>query len=259
MAATSLPAEVAADDERGPGRIEARARRRAGAASASRRCDRLARSAGRPVVRRRPGRRSCRRTPPRPGAAGRPGLEQVVEPLVAKPVDLVGRERRVEQDLGEQARAPASSRSAGTSTPTLSRVPAGLGVERGAEALGGLGQPDRVVALGALGQGAGGEDRRAAGVGRLVGRTGRQHERGATRAVGPGRSTIEDAQAVRRAVARLTARELVRPWRAGLRAARRRRAVAVGRRGGHAATSSSLGGLVGLARAASSAGAVSGR
>ena len=98
------------------------------------------------------------------GAAARvgPGLEQVGEALVAQPVDLGLGERRAADDLGEQlergleaARRDVDARRTSASQP-------GLGVERGAEALGGLGQRDGVAALRALGQGAGGQDRGAA-------------------------------------------------------------------------------------------------
>ena len=94
------------------------------------------------------------------GAAAGVGLrlEQVGQPLVAQPLDLGRRERRAGARPRRAARAPAASRLAGHVEPGGRRVPAGLGVDRRAEPLGGLVERDRVADLGALGEAAGGED-----------------------------------------------------------------------------------------------------
>ena len=85
-----------------PGRVERRARRCRADRRRVEALDRLARPAGRPVVRRL--RRVDRVDECLLGPAPRigPRLEQVVQALVAKALDLVGREGRAEQDLGEQ-------------------------------------------------------------------------------------------------------------------------------------------------------------
>jgi hypothetical protein len=110
------PAQVAAHEERGPGRIDA-ALVRGPEACRRELCDRLLRPAGRQVVGRRPlvDRRGIRLV----GSAARvgPGLEQVVQPLVAEALDLRLGERRV-----EATSASSSGRleaGAGTSTLTL--------------------------------------------------------------------------------------------------------------------------------------------
>ena len=117
------------------------ARRRAGVELR----DRLLRPAGRPAVGRAALVDRLGNTPRRRGGAGRPGLEQVVQPLVAEALDLRLGERRVEGDLGEQLerRLEAGGRDVDADAR---RVPAGVGVERRAEALRGLDEGDRVVA-----------------------------------------------------------------------------------------------------------------
>ena len=117
------------------------------------------------------------------GAPARVGLrlEQVVEPLVTKALDLVRREGGVEQDLGKELQGGLEARGRHVQAHAR-RVPAGLGMERGAEPFRGLGQAERVVALRALGQGAGGEDGRAGQGVRFVGGTDGQHDRGRDRA-----------------------------------------------------------------------------
>ena len=148
-----LTAEVATDHQRRPARVERPAvdAPELGAVEA---LDRLARPAGRPVIG-RVGRvdRADERlvdSAPRIGL----DLEEVVQALVAQPFDLGFREGRVEQDLGDevQGRFEPGGRHV---DPDGQRVPAGVGVERGPEPFARLDQGDRVVALRALGQGAG--------------------------------------------------------------------------------------------------------
>ena len=107
-----------------------------------------------------PARRSSRRTPRRRGGAGRPwpgAGRSAARRAAARPRTAGNVGRRTTSASSSSA---GSSRLAGTSTPRH-RVPAGLGVERRAEPLGGLDERDRVVDLGALGQRAGREDRGA--------------------------------------------------------------------------------------------------
>ena len=131
--------------------------------------DRVRGAAGGPAVRAR--RRVDRGDERLLGAAARVGLrlEEVGQPLVAQAVDLALRERRAAHDLREQLERGREAARRHVE-PGGGRVPAGLGVQRGAEALGGLGERDGVADLGALGQAACGEDRRAAEVVGLVGR-----------------------------------------------------------------------------------------
>ena len=136
---TSTPREVAADDEGHPGRIRSpcawRSRQRIGGPV---RLDRLARRPTAAVIRRRRRRRSCRRRPPRRAGAGRPapGGGRSGRSSRRRSTSAPGMSARATTSATSSSAAP--SRSAGTSTPTDMRVPAGLGVERRAEALGGL-------------------------------------------------------------------------------------------------------------------------
>ena len=154
-----LADQVAGHDERGPGRILGPL---VGAPDrvAVEALDGLAGAGRRPVIGR--GGRVDRADVGLVGPSPRVGLglEQVVEPLVAQTLDVRGREGRALEDLGQQLEGRPEARG-GHVDPDARRVPAGLGVERCAEPLGRLGQGDRVVALGALGQGPGGEDGRA--------------------------------------------------------------------------------------------------
>ena len=117
-------------------------------------------------------------------------------------------------------------------------VPAGVGVERGAQPLARLGQADRVVSLGALGQRPRRQDGGAALVRRLVDGTGGQDQRRADQ-----RTAGQVGDEHRQPVVELCpgdGREVVRPRRPGGRALGDDVPVAlelVG--GGHAATSSS--------------------
>ena len=107
------------------------------------------------------------------GAPARVGLrlDDVGQALVAEAVDLRFRERGPADDLGQQLQRGTEPRGRDVHARRR-RVPAGLGVERRAEALGGLGQLDRVAQLRALGQAAGREHRRAGLPGGLVGGAG---------------------------------------------------------------------------------------
>ncbi len=131
------------------------------------------------------------------GAAPRIGLrlEDVGQALVTQAVDLPLGECRPAQDLRQQlerGREPARRHV----EPGVRRVPAGLRVQRGAEALAGLGQRDGVAQLGALGQRPRGEDGRAAEVVGLVARPGPEHH--GRRDQRPARHRgHDDAQAVR--------------------------------------------------------------
>ena len=168
--------EVAADDERGRGRVHAPFPGRTERGRVEGRDGRL-QAAGRPVVRRvgrvdRVDERLLGATP-----RVRPRLEDIVEPLVAQALDLRVGERRPADHLGQQLdgglEALARDLDAGRH-----RVPARLGVEGRTESLGGLDEGDRVVVLGPLGQGPGGQDGRPGGLGRLVDRAVPEHERG---------------------------------------------------------------------------------
>ena len=218
----------------------------------------LAGTGGRSVVGRR---RSVDRADERlVGAATRVGLglQEVVEPLVAQPLDLVLGERRAEHDLGEQLEGGTES-GGGHVDPDARGVPAGLGMDGGPEPLGGLREGDRVVALRALGQGAGREHGRPGDLARFVGGTERDDDRRADQRPA-GQVGDEDRQAVveRRAG---DGRELVRAGRAGAgtlgdddRSVERRILAR------HAATSSSSAVATGSASLASaSAGGVAGR
>ena len=165
MADDVLAAEVAADDERGPRRIERPRRRRARSSVRRQALDGLARPARRPVVgRARRVDRADERLVDAPARIGL-GLEEVVQPLVAQPLDLGLGEGRVEEDLGDQlegrlrAGPPARRRRRSEASQPASAW------SEAPEPLGRLDQGDRVVALGALGQGPGGQDGRP-GLGR---------------------------------------------------------------------------------------------
>jgi len=174
--------------------------------------DRFLRTAGRPVVRR--GRVVDRFDERLVRASARIGarLEQVVEPLVAEPLDLPFREGGMEDHLGEQLEGglqpvPRDVDARGQ------RVPAGLGMERGAKPFRGLGQLDGVIALRALGQGSRCEHRGAAHVVGLVDRAVAQDQRaGDERAARHVRD--EDSKAVRQPVL-VDRREVVRARGAG--------------------------------------------
>ena len=109
--------------------------------------DGLAGAAGRPVVRRlgrvdRPDERLL-------DAAARVGLglEEVVQALVAQALDLGDREGR-SAAAGPRPRARGRRQPVGRHVDADGqRIPAGIGVERGAEPLGGFDEGDRVVAL----------------------------------------------------------------------------------------------------------------
>ena len=205
-----LAGQIPADDEGRPGRVESaqpRSAQRLGIEA----FHGVARAAGRAVIGR--GRRVDRvdqclfHAPARVGL----GLEQVVEALVPQAVHLGDREGRVQDDLGEQVerlREPIGR----DVEPGGQCVPAGLRVERRAQALGRLDQGDRVVALGPLREGPGGQHGRSRLLGRLVDGTDRQDQRGRhERPAGQVRD--EDAQA-RRQPRLGDLGELVRAWRA---------------------------------------------
>ena len=144
------PPQVAADDERETRRVDA-ARPVAPALLGPEALDRLGQSGGRPVVRRI---RRVDRVDERlvgPPAGVRPCLEDVVQPLVAQPLDLALGERRPAHHLGEQLECGLEPRGRNLDA-CRHRVPARLGVERGSEPLRGLDERDRVIPLRALGQ-----------------------------------------------------------------------------------------------------------
>ena len=165
-------------------------------------------------------------------------LEEVVQALVAQPLDLGFRECRVEQDLGDQLqrRFQASGRDV---DPDGQRIPAGVGVDRRPEAFSRLDERDRLVALRALGERAGGQHRRAGDAGRLLDGAAGDDDRGRDERPA-GQVGDQDGEAVRQSAAG-DGREVVRAGRAGLRPIGDDRTVAlrVGRRA-HAATSSSV-------------------
>jgi len=166
-----------------------------------------------------------------------PGLEQVVQTLVAKTLDLGLREGRGQQDLGDQLER-RSEPGGGHVHVDAQRVPTGIGVERGAETLGGLDQRDGVVALRPLRQGAGREHDRAALLWRLLGRpAGDDERRGDQRP--PREVDHEDREPIREAMGG-DRRKLVRPRRTGLRSLGDDDGVLAGLDGrAHAATSES--------------------
>ena len=206
-----LAAEVATDHERRPARVE-RPAVDASELGAAESLDRLARPAGRAVIGRL--RRVDRAHERLVGTSSRvgPDLEEVVQALVAQPLDLGFGERRAEEDLGDEleGRCQPGGRHVDADRD---RVPAGVGVERGAQPFRGLDQGDRVVALGPLGQRAGGQDGRTGHVRRLLDRPAGDDHRGrherATRQV-----RDHDGEAVRQAAAG-DGRELVGARRAG--------------------------------------------
>ena len=123
------------------------------------------------------------------------GLEEVVQPLVTQALDLAGRERRLEEDLGDEVQGGPETRRRDVH-PDRHRVPAGLRVKRGAEPLAGLGELDGVAARRALGQGATRQDRRPALVGGFLGGAADDdHRRGHERP--PGQVDDDDRQPVR--------------------------------------------------------------
>ena len=189
-----LAGQVPADDEGRPGRVES-ARPRSAQRLGIQAFHGVARAAGRAMIGR--GRRVDRvdqclfHAPARVGL----GLEQVVEALVPQAVHLGDGEGRVQDDLGEQVeglRQPIG----GDVEPGGQCVPAGLRVERRAQALGRLDQGDRVVALGPLREGPGGQHGRSRLLGRLVDGTDRQDQRGRHQRPA-GQVRDEDAQARR--------------------------------------------------------------
>ena len=144
------------------------------------------------------------------GAAARVGLrlEQVVHALVAEAIDLRRGERRLLRDLGgerERGREPLGRHL----DADRQAVPAGLGVERRAEPLRGLGQRDRVVLRGALGQGPGHEGRDSGLLRGLVDRAAREDQRGGHERP-PGQVDRDQPEPVRELLA-LEPRELVGP------------------------------------------------
>ena len=192
-----LAGEVPADDQRRARRVQA-AHPRAPQGLGVEPLHGVGGPAGRPVVRRR--RRVDRADQGFLDASARVGLglEQVVQALVAKTVHLDDRERRVQEELGEEfhrLREPVGRHV----QPGGHRVPAGLGMERGPQPFGRLDQGDGVVALGALGQGPCGQHGRSRLVRRLVDGARRQDQRGRhERAAGQVRD--EDPQARREPV-----------------------------------------------------------
>ena len=215
-----LAAEVAADDERRPARVERPAVDRAelGAAES---LDRLARPAGRPVVGRLPARRSCRRTPPRRGAAGRPGPgagRSGARRAAARPrirgTSAGGGPRR-------RARAPVPGGRPARRRRRVNGVPAGLGVERGPEPLRRPrpGRSRRSARCPRSARGRPGRSPRPASAGSSTAPPVTTIE--ADTSGRPGQVDDEDGQAVRQAAAG-DGRELVGARRAGRAAARRR-------------------------------------
>jgi hypothetical protein len=190
-------------------------------------------------------------------------LQQVVEPFVAQPLDLVRWEGRPEQDLGQELESGAQPRRRHVDADA-GGVPAGIGVEGCAQPLARLDQGDGIVSLGPLGQGPGGQDGGPTFLRRLVDRSGRDHDRRAdqrpARQVGDqdGQSVVEPGLG--------QARELVRARHAWCRALGDDVPVEVQAvRSGHAATSSSWSVSASAVSSASvsttleSAGAISGR
>ena len=181
-----LIAQVAADHQCGPGRVE-----EAGVCTPKvgrgQPFDRLTDPARRAMVGRRRG--VDRADEGLVNASARVGLrlEQVVQPLVAKALHLVLGKGRSEQDLGRQLQGRRQALR-GHVHADRQGVPAGIGMQRRPEPLGRLDQGDRVVHLGALGQGTRGKDRRTRLVRRFLGHAAGQDQR--CRDEGrPGRST----------------------------------------------------------------------
>ena len=171
-----LPAEVAGHDECGHGRVDDPGMRR-GEDVAVQSLDRIARAARRPVVGR--GRRIDRadeRLLHAP-AGIRLGLEQVVETLVAQALHLACREGGSQQELGEELQGGLEAARGHVHSGTQ-RVPAGVGVERRTQALGGFGQGDRVVVFRALAHRPRRHDGRPGHVGRFIGGARGQDDRG---------------------------------------------------------------------------------
>ena len=184
------------------------------------------------------------------------GLEQVVQPLVAQPLDLIGRERRPKQDLGQQLQGRLEPGGRHVDAHAR-RVPAGLGMERGAKPLGRFGQSDRVVIGRALGHGPGGQHGDAALIRRLVDRADGQDHRCADQRP-TGQVDDEDGQAVGEPIA-ADRGEVVRSRGPRGRPLGDDRAIAFGRVRGHAASSSSVVSARSASFAALSAVGVSGR
>ena len=228
--------EVTADDERGPLRPQ---RPLVGGTQAVGRqpLHGVACPAGRPVIGRVRGvdRPDERFLDPSPRI--RLGLQQVVQPFVAQALDLGLREGRLEEDLRDQLERRLET-AGGDVDADRQCVPAGLGVERRAEALGGLRQGDRVVPFGALGQRPGGEDHGTGLTGRLLDRSAGQDQRRRDER-SPGQVRDQQSRAVGEGPSG-DRRELVGTRRTRLRTIRQDGAVGtrIGR-GAHAATSSS--------------------
>ena len=87
-----------------------------------------------------------------------PGLEQVIQTLVAKALDITCRKGGSGHDLGDEIESGREP-FAGNIDRDGQRIPTGLGVERRAQPLGCLDKLDRVVVVGAFGQGSGHQDR----------------------------------------------------------------------------------------------------
>ena len=190
-------------------------------------------------------------------------LQQVVEALVAQALDLVRREGRVEQHLGEELERLAQPRRRHLDADAR-RVPAGVGVQGSTQSLGRLRQADGVVAFRALGECPGGQHGRPALARRLVdGADGQDDRRARQRPAGEvGHQDREPVVELRPG----DVGEVVRARLAGRRSLGDHVAVAldlVG--GGHAATSSSWSRSASVSfsafssTASESAGAISGR
>ena len=139
----------------------------------------------------------------------RSGLEDVIEALLAKPVDLRGGERRSADHLREQIESGLEALGGYVDTRRR-RVPAGFGMERRAETFGGLDQGDGVIPLGALRQCAGRQDR-GAGLGWFLVRCAVTQDQRSRHERAAGHLDGENGEAVRKPVA-LERRELVSAW-----------------------------------------------
>ncbi len=188
--------QVARHDERGPGRVQAPVERRF-RHEAIEPFDGFGGPRSGPVVGRigRVDRLDERLLGPPPWIGAR--LEQIVEALLAKPVDIRRREGRPLEHLGEQ-RQRRREPDGRHLDPGRGGVPAGFRMESGPESFGRLGQLDRVVVLGPLRECPSREDRGAGEVGRLVHRAVADHQRrrdeGATRQVdGQQRKAVREA------------------------------------------------------------------